>query len=243
MVRSKYSLSLLILPLSFAIAWGRATYSYISYDWIYILPSLALFCLIGYFLLWSQRLRRFLLKNESLEMYLKYFVDCKIKLSALILLSFTLLAELSPLIYYPIYCAFGMFFSILAFMKYKGRDAIAIKNLLLNSESSKKDEVCFQILSGGYIKKIAHANSVNVDGNKLCKVQSFNSSYVKDLYPVDCSANMRKHSSAPDMVGRDNIMDDSSYSLAGVNPSTGLYMTGGSLDSGGNHFGNPEKMD
>lgn len=95
MVRSKYNLSLLILPVSFAIVWWRATYSYISYDWIYILPSLVLFCLIGYFLLWAVRLRGYLLRYEPLEEYIKYFVGCKIKLSFLTLLFFTLLAELS----------------------------------------------------------------------------------------------------------------------------------------------------
>ena len=243
MVRSKYNLSLLILPVSFAIVWWRATYSYISYDWIYILPSLVLFCLIGYFLLWAVRLRGYLLRYEPLEEYIKYFVGCKIKLSFLTLLFFTLLAELSPLIYYPIYCVFGMFFSILVFMKYKGRDAIAIKELLLNSESSKNDEICFQLLSGNYIKKYAPTNSVVVNGNGLYKAQPFNSSEAKDVYSIGCSLSTAKNSGVPDMVEANNIVDDSSFSLMGVNPSTGIYMTGGSMDSGGNHFGNPEKID
>ncbi|EOC9367902.1 hypothetical protein ACJCHP_004627 [Enterobacter asburiae] len=178
-----------------------------------------------------------------MEEYIKYFVGCKIKLSFLTLLFFTLLAELSPLIYYPIYCVSGMFFSILVFMKYKGRDAIAIKDLLLNSESSKNDEICFQLLSGNYIKKCVLTNSVVVNGNGLYKAQSFNSSEVKDVYSIDCGLSTAKNSGVPDMVGANNIVDDSSFSLTGVNPSTGLYMTGGSLDSGGNHFGNPEKID
>lgn len=242
MVRSKCNLSLLILPMSFAIVWWRATYSYISYDWIYILPSLVLFCLIGYFLLWTVRLREYLLKYEPLEGYLKYFVGCKIKLSFLTLLSFTLMAELSPLIYYPIYCVFGMFFSILVFMKYKSRDAIAIKDLLLNSEDGKKDRICFQLLSGNYIKKCELTNSVVVNDNGLYYAQPFNFSEVKDVYSTGCSVITKTNSAAPDVVGANNIVDDSSFSLTGVNPSTGLYMTGGSLDSGGNYLGSPGKI-
>ena len=102
--------------------------------------------------------------------YLNPLVNFKLGFAVFIFLFCALSAELLPLIAYPFAFIIGLIASFIGFSKAKGRDFIAIKDVLLKGGASNIDVICYRILSGEVVAE--HAS----EGSKLTNYDLSNNS-------------------------------------------------------------------
>jgi hypothetical protein len=148
MVKSKWKNSVLLLPLLYFMAWLRGTYIFVSYDWVYLIPSVLIFIAALYLTMWIIRMRAWLSSSEVGDVFLASFMIGKSRLSVMLFLSFWFVSELTPLIAYPAIYIAGVIVSFYAFLNYRKQDVIAAKDLLINDGSRCNDITCYKLLSG-----------------------------------------------------------------------------------------------
>ncbi|HBC0148611.1 TPA: hypothetical protein JDC18_003555 [Salmonella enterica subsp. houtenae] len=159
MEKNKLKVRFLFLPFIYFLVWLRCSIVFCSYSWLYAAPSLLILFLLVFLTFWYYRLERMLAISDVGWGYLKPLVNFKLGFAVCIFLLCTLSAELLPLIAYPFVFIIGAVASFIGFSKAKGRDFIAIKDILLTGGESNIDVICYRILSGEIVAEHASEGS------------------------------------------------------------------------------------
>lgn len=151
MVINKLNIRFMFLPSLYFLAWLRGATCFCSYSWLYTVPALLILSVIMFISLWCYRLERMLSLSDVGGVYLNSVVNFKLSLAVIIFVFFALVAQLLPLIVYPLIFLLGVSVSFIAFSKSKRKDVFAIKDLLIKEDANNIDIACYRILTGEII--------------------------------------------------------------------------------------------
>ncbi|CAI2160900.1 Uncharacterised protein [Serratia quinivorans] len=236
MEKNKQWRFLVALPIMYLLMWLRVASEFVEIDAIFIIP--ALLFLIGIlcvgFLFF--KINKFLTSSKIGFEYLNSILRDKLVCSAGVFTLFILIGESASLIAYPVVMLVGVVISLSVFSIRRHSDILAVKDMFEDTEWDSIKETCYKILCGRGMK-YKHHQFNKTFGFENFRGRAYQANSVFDIY----GAQEIEENNNTSCLSETNLKMDS-YLLApcesvAVNPSTGLYMVGGGVDSEGNPFG------
>ncbi|HGF8972502.1 TPA: hypothetical protein ACJCXU_004023 [Yersinia enterocolitica] len=236
MEKNKQWRFLVVLPVMYLLMWSRIASKFIVIDAVFIIPALLFFVGVVFVGFLFFRINKILTSSEIGCEYLSSILRDKLVCSAGVFTLFFLIGESASLIAYPVVMLVGVVISLSVFSIRRHSDILAVRDMFEDTEWDSIKEICYKILCGRRMKYKYHQFNKVFEFENI-REGAYQANSVFDFY----GAQEIEENSNTSCLSETNLKMDS-YLLApcesvAVNPSTGLYMVGGGVDSEGNPFG------